>query len=261
MKNSEPQEINQLGKPSKTEYINQIRVFEQQLGYRLMGFNLDALDGLLIAAAVVIIWRLRSVFGQRTGHEGAVKPEFVETPVTKTTLEQPYKKALPKVWEGYAQANSDLAKGLENIQSGDPQFTAIEFLSGAAQALEIILEAIAKGDKKTLQPLLAKPVYDQFAPAIDQESKAGNKRDFKFVRVVSSTLKSAILQRQKATIVVDFSSEIIQATYNNQEILISGNPTEITEIHETWSFERDLNSSDPNWKLSATFDSTDSETR
>ena len=226
-----------------------------------MGFNLDALDGLLVVAAVIIIWRLRSVLGQRSGQDRTIDTKFIEPTVVNATLTQAEKKALPEVWEGYAQANSDLAKGLEDIQVGDPEFTVAEFLSGATQALEIILEAFAKGDKKTLQPLLAKPVYDRFASAIDQEFKAGNKLQFKFVRVVSSMLKSATLQQQKATIVVDFSSEIIQATYNHQETLISGSPTEITEIHETWGFERDVNSSDPNWKVSATLDSTDSETK
>ena len=51
-----------------------------------------------------------------------------------------------------------------------------------------------------------------------------------------------------------FVSELISATYAKDGALIEGDPKLIKEITDVWTFERDLGSRDPNWKLISTED-------
>ena len=49
--------------------------------------------------------------------------------------------------------------GLTQIRLADRRFDLQQFLVGARAAFEMIIEAYAAGDKRTLRPLLADDVY------------------------------------------------------------------------------------------------------
>ena len=51
---------------------------------------------------------------------------------------------------------------------------------------------------------------------------------------------------------MQFVSELISATRNKAGEVIEGDPKQIREITDVWTFERDVGSRDPNWKLVAT---------
>ena len=51
---------------------------------------------------------------------------------------------------------------------------------------------------------------------------------------------------------VKFVSEMISATRNADGEIVDGDPKQIREVTDVWTFERDVSSRDPNWKLSAT---------
>jgi predicted lipid-binding transport protein (Tim44 family) len=57
---------------------------------------------------------------------------------------------------------------------------------------------------------------------------------------------------RKATVTVAFVSEMITATYDKAGEVIDGDPKEIREVTDVWTFERDVTSRNPNWKLVAT---------
>ncbi len=162
----------------------------------------DPLNLVLAAIALMVVWRLRSVLGQRTGTErppidpyaprrpnGAAPVEtgsgkILEFPSSKEEqAKKPEVDAEPKppVWTGYATAASPVAAGFEKLVQADPAFSPREFLEGAKLAYEMIVEAFAKGDKPALKNLLSKEVFDGFSKAIDSRSQAGEKLDFQFV--------------------------------------------------------------------------------
>ena len=51
---------------------------------------------------------------------------------------------------------------------------------------------------------------------------------------------------------MEFVSELISATYDKAGQVIDGDPKEIRQVTDVWTFERDVGSRDPNWKLVAT---------
>jgi predicted lipid-binding transport protein (Tim44 family) len=234
----------------------------------------DPLNLVLAAIALMVVWRLRSVLGQRTGTERPPIDPYapprrtngsapVETGSGKvlefpSSMEESGKKAdadvEPKapIWTGYAKAASQLAADFEKLVQTDPAFQPREFLEGAKLAYEMIVDAFAKGDKPALKNLLSKEVFDGFAKAIDSRSQAGEKLDFQFVGFDKVDFVSVALSGKRASIVIKFASQMISATHDKAGALINGNPREVRDITDIWTFERDVAQKDPNWRVVAT---------
>lgn len=232
------------------------------------GMSFDPLNILLLAVALVVFWRLRSVLGTRTGAEkppfdlfgskrgpaqdpsGTVTrlPETVPVPANDAGDRDPP----PPVWKGFAEDGSPLAAALDRVAENDPSFTPRSFVDGAKLAYEMIIEAFAKGDKPALKNLLSKDVFDGFAGAIDARMGQGQRVESRFVGIDKAKIQQASLNGRKATITMEFVSELISATYDKAGEVIDGDPKEIRQVTDVWTFERDVGSRDPNWKLVAT---------
>lgn len=229
--------------------------------------SFDPLNILLLAVALVVFWRLRSVLGTRTGTEkppfdpfggkrgepdagGNVTrlPEPSSTPTTETNDREPP----PPIWKGYAEEGSDLAAALSGMAGSDPAFTPRSFVDGAKLAYEMIIDAFAKGDKASLKNLLSRDVFDGFARAIDARAAQGQRVDSRFVGIDKAVIQRATLAGRKASITMEFVCELISATYDKAGQVVDGDPKEIRQVTDVWTFERDLGSRDPNWKLVAT---------
>jgi predicted lipid-binding transport protein (Tim44 family) len=216
----------------------------------------DPLNIILLAAAVFVLWRFGSVLGQRTGNEKTgfdpfAKPEPPPVPAERQPAPEKIREQEPAapIWKGFAEEGSSAAQGLEDIAAASPGFTPASFLDGAKIAYEMVLESFAKGDKTALKPLLAREVYDSFSTAIDQRQKAGQKMIMQFVGVKSAKIFDARLEGKKAQVAVDFVGEMISATVDQDDNTIDGDPKLIRDGAERWTFERDVNAKDPNWKL------------
>jgi len=233
--------------------------------------NFDPLNILLLAVALVVFWRLKSVLGTRTGTEKPPVDPF-ETKRTQApkaqdgngtvlrfpqntsapTPEPVEREPAPPVWTGYAEEGSELAAGLQKLAESDPAFTPRSFVEGAKMAYEMIIDGFAKGDKASLKNLLSKEVFDGFARAIDARASQGQRVDSRFVGIDKAVIQQAGVSGRKATITMEFVSEQISATYDKAGQVIDGDPREIRQVTDVWTFERDVGSRDPNWKLVAT---------
>lgn len=222
---------------------------------------MDPLNLVLLVVAAIVAWRLWGVLGTRTGFE---KPPIVLKPISEKpkaeiqdrtvqgeTLQPDVKKP---VWFGYADENSELAKGLESVASRTPDFAPDGFIRGANAAYEIILEAFAKSNKQTLKPLLSKELFENFASAIDDREAKGQNMTFQFVGVKNAVLRRAELNGSRVQLDVDFTAEMISATLDMAATVIEGDAKSIRTVADLWTFERDVTSKDPNWKLVATDD-------
>ncbi len=234
--------------------------------------NLDPLNILLLAVALVVFWRLRSVLGTRTGTEKPPLDPFQSKrseaqkgqDAADTVLRFPQNGSSPTpadserespipVWTGYAEPGSDLATALERIAEADPSFAPRSFVEGAKMAYEMILDGFSKGDKAALKNLLSKEVFEGFASAIDNRQTQGHRVESRFVGINKATIQSAsLVGGKRAMITMSFVSELISATFDKAGDVIDGDPKEIREVTDVWTFERDVTSRNPNWKLVAT---------
>jgi len=224
---------------------------------------------IFLALAVFIFLRLRSVLGQRTGRERPpYDPHFPAReparPATENVVALPNrtpeavapKPAEPVApgerWKGVAEAGSVLATGLDAIVGADANFDPKHFLTGARAAYEMIVNAFAEGDRRTLKNLLSREVYDGFETAITGREKRGETVESRFVSIDNAEVTAAELRGRIAQLTVRFQSKLISATRDKDGNVIDGNAEKVTDVTDVWTFARDLSSRDPNWKLVAT---------
>jgi predicted lipid-binding transport protein (Tim44 family) len=230
-------------------------------------FDLPTL--IVIGLAIVILFRLRSVLGTRTGQERSplqrrseapakagdetvvqMRPRPVETQPDENA-ERQARKAAAEI-EQFANGNEQLAAGLKAIAEVDPTFGPKSFLEGAKAAYEMIVTAFAQGDRKMLRNLLEKDVYDGFERAIAEREAAGHKVDFTFVGLPKVDISEAELDRRNANVTVRFHAEVVSATRDKDGALVEGDGDRVKTISDEWTFARNPRSRDPNWKLVAT---------
>jgi predicted lipid-binding transport protein (Tim44 family) len=243
-----------------------------------MDGRIDVSTLLFLVLAVVIFLKLRSVLGRRTGHEQtryerykaqqeasqrngklAGQDKVVTLPRREREETEVRPVAEPQVRadveervRGMAAGNSGVAQGLVDIVRADASFEPDSFLKGARAAYEIIVTAFAEGNRKTLKGLLSREVYDGFAGAISERESRGEQVDQSFVGIKSADVVEAELKNRTAQVTVKFVSELISATRDRGGEVVSGDPKRIKEVTDIWTFAREVDSRDPNWKLVAT---------
>ena len=155
-------------------------------------------------------------------------------------------------WKGVAEAGTPLAAGLDAIIGADANFDYKHFLTGARAAYEMIVNAFAEGDRRTLKNLLSREVYEGFEAAISEREKRGETVESRFVSIDNAEITAAELRGRTAQLTVRFHSKLVSATRDKNGNVIDGNAEKVTDVTDVWTFARDLSSRDPNWKLVAT---------
>ena len=235
--------------------------------------SFDITTLVFLALAVFVAWKLRSVLGQKTGHEQPPKDPFVrrETPPMRPDQGQapdkrdnvirlpgaandPAAAATPVAerWKDIAPPDSPVSNGIEAIVRQEPDFDPQAFVGGAKSAYETIVTAFARGDRKTLKTLLAKEVYEGFEQAITEREKRGEKAESNFVSIDKADLTAVELKGKAAQVTVAFVSQLISVTRDAQGNIVDGSADQVSEVNDIWTFARQLGSRDPNWLLVAT---------
>ena len=234
----------------------------------------DVTTLLFLALAVFVIWRLRSVLGQKTGTERPPLDPFSrrETPepgrppsppgsdnVVRLPTGAPERPSAaapaapaPDRWAGVAEPGTPVALGLDEIAKVEPTFDAKGFAEGAKSAYEMIVTAFAQGDTKTLKTLLSRDVYDGFERAIQDREKRGEKAETTFVSIDKAEIVAAECRNRVAQVTVRFVSKLITATRDAAGAVIEGNAEAVVDVTDVWTFARPLGTRDPNWQLVAT---------
>ena len=95
-----------------------------------------------------------------------------------------------------------------------------QFLKGAEVAYEQIIISFAKGDKKSLKPLLEKEMFDRFSEVIDERRNKQLKSETTFIGLKSVKILEFKKIENIYKVTVNFVSEIITCVKdkNNQII-------------------------------------------
>ncbi|HEX3348201.1 MAG TPA: Tim44/TimA family putative adaptor protein [Acetobacteraceae bacterium] len=208
----------------------------------------------MIAAFLVL--RLRSILGRRQGFErppdatpnealfraGRVRdPRTTEGPVIDVPAEPVSSRAVP-------DPESPVGATLRRMQQIDPHVDPARFLDGAEAAFRIIVEAYAAGDRVKLQSLLSDDTYRAFEGSIAARETAGETQRTEIKSVHSATIDAADLRGSEALITVRFLSDQVNVTLNREGAPVTGTDA-VTEITDLWTFERELGTRDPAWRL------------
>lgn len=216
------------------------------------------LDIIIFAViALFLVFRLRSVLGRRTGHErpppDRLSPQKSEAPTNDNVVELADRAARPEDAEDADSAtevsDDPLAAGLTQIKIADSNFDPLEFATGARSAFEMVVQAFAEGDLKTLRSLLNDEVYDNFSAAVQQREGADEELETTVIGVKKADIFEARVEGRMAFITLKFLSEQVNVTRDKGGEVIDGDPNRITEITDIWTFARNTRARDPNWTL------------
>ncbi len=228
---------------------------------------------ILAAVAAFFILKLRSVLGKRTGHEK--RPDY--DPFTQAedrkgetgddkVIQLPDRGAgrplsEDEVFEAPREeaealeeeiADSPLAAGITQIRLADRDFDPRQFIAGARGAFEMIIGAFAQADVKTLRPLLANEVYDDFSGAIKEREENKETLETTLIGITSAEIIEAEMQQKTAFVTVKFVSEQVNVTRDVEGRIVDGDPNHVAKVTDIWTFARNTRSRDPNWALVAT---------
>jgi predicted lipid-binding transport protein (Tim44 family) len=197
------------------------------------------LDILILAIiAGIVLLRLRSVLGRRTGHEKTDKSSFnYETPQqaqTEKVIEIKPKGDVPSREDGW--------------------FDKDDFLKGASNAYETIVTNFENGNKEALKPLLSSDVMDSFSSVIDDRNNKNESVEFNFIGIEKSEIVHKDLKKNPMEVSVRFISEMITCIKNSKDEVISGSLNQVQKITDVWTFEKNQKPKGSNWLLAATTD-------
>jgi len=221
--------------------------------------NSQLLDIFLIAmVAGIILFRLYTVLGRRTGHERPPRENYqfsrnpdAAPPADDTAVTVPDRSAARN--EVVSDKPSDpVARGLLDIKLADRNFETEHFVSGARSAYEMIITAFAKGDRAALRPLLNDEVYRAFDHAIAAREAQQETIEFTFVGFKDVKVVEAVLKGRAAEITLAFGAQFISATSDANGAVVEGDAKSVRDVTDVWTFSRDTRARDPNWTLIAT---------
>jgi predicted lipid-binding transport protein (Tim44 family) len=193
-----------------------------------MGDNFGYIDIVLLAiVAGIIILRLRNVLG-KGAEDSAIRAK-------KSVI----------VDARFEDVKSSKVEGNINTK----EFKEDIFLKGAQAAYEMIVNAFASADKKTLKDLTSPEVYKSFAAVLEDRKNKKLLNQFTFIGIKKAKIENIDKKDSFYTVRTSFVSEIISCVKDAVNNIIEGSPDEIQTVNDVWSFSKDLNSDDPTWLL------------
>ncbi len=221
------------------------------------GFPVDLILFAMVAAFLVL--RLRSVLGRRTGFERPPAPEPRSTgfdPRGARTLDGVAEEVRPAAARSGTRhvipdPRTPPGQALGRIAATDRSFDPDRFLDGAEGAFRMVVTAFAAGDRQTLRALLADHTYAGFEQAITAREQAGETQRTEIRAFHELAVENADLRGNTAEVVVRFVTDQVNMTMGRDGEVVTGSDA-ITELTDIWTFQRDVTSADPTWRLTDT---------
>ena len=142
---------------------------------------------------------------------------------------------------------------IDKVLAKIPGFNREKFLTGAERAFEIIISAFSKGDVETLEMLVSKSLLKKFQEIIEKRKDEGITSETDFIGFDDVEITNAKISKSEvAKITVRFVSEQVNILKNKDGEVIEGDENFIQNITDSWTFERALTSTNPNWLLVST---------
>jgi len=193
-----------------------------------MNYSFEYIDIILLAMiAGFIFLRLRGILGKKSGFEDKMSASFAH------------------------DFPSETAKKPLNEKTFDENAKK-DFLTGAKIAYETIITSFSSGNLKGVKQLLDKKVYEQFDEAIKSRNASGQVSETTFIGISSAEIKNHENKKGFLEVTVSFVSEIISCVKDKDNKILSGDPKKIKKVFDTWTFSKDINSTNPNWLLVST---------
>jgi predicted lipid-binding transport protein (Tim44 family) len=184
--------------------------------------------------AAVVLYNLYAVLGRRIGRQPG-----------ETTNPPPAAPADPRAQRPQPPGGDVELTGLAALAARDPGFDPAKFVQGAQAAYQMIVRAFASGDRTTLKGLLSPQVMAGWDRAMTEREAQGRTESAEFQHLPRADIESGEVAGDVARIKVRFLAEFTSRSRTPE----GAETAEERRTAEAWTFERPVNSRDPNWTL------------
>ena len=214
-----------------------------------MGIAVPFVDILIFAIIAIFLGlRLRNILGSRDGYEQSPeemgqRQAMQQMPDNDDVSDEGAKKVVP------IRPTALSGSGISAIKKADPSFQEDQFMQGAASAFAMVLTAFAEGDLSQLRRLLGYDLFNEFSDAI-RERNAENESlslvvdEIEDVQILDGEMADGI-----ASVTVRFVSKQTRRLFDGEGNEIVDDASVNEAVIDVWTFERDTQIADPNWKL------------
>ncbi len=210
-----------------------------------MQLSLPFIDIIIFAIiAIFLVYRLKSILGQNSdGNEQNNKIDINEKNFTNVV----------KLENKHSDINETRTKK-DSIYKDDPTFNEKEFLKGAQNFFEIVINCFVKGDLKEIEKYINEKLIKNFQQVIDERLHEEESLKINIIKMVSIEIKDVKKLKNFWRISVLFESEQIKVLKDKKGKIIDGDHENSILVKDLWTFEKKIQSKDLNWILVETSD-------
>lgn len=205
--------------------------------------------------------RLYHVLGRRTGHEKPVGDNVHRLPTGSYSGPAAEPDAQPFIPPKIPDdVTPEVRLGLEEVIQADRSFNPENFVTSAQTAYQMILHAFWSGDIAPIKNFISDEIFNDLQANIDARTDRGEHIRNQLLQVDNASIVGAQLNGMMAAITLRFDAEIMAATYDSDDQLVSGSTSESIQTHDVWTFSRHVSLPDPTWILVALDEADDNNT-
>ena len=210
-----------------------------------MQFSLPFIDIIIFAIiAIFLVYRLKSILGQNSdGNEQNDKIDIGKKDFTNVV----------KLGKKQFDIN-DTINNKDTIYKDDPTFNKEEFLKGAQNFFEMVIDSFVKGDLKNIEMYIENKLIKNFQLVIDERFQEGETLKINIIKMNSIQIKDVKRLKNFLRVTVLFESEQIKVLKDKKGKIIDGDQKNSITVKDLWTFEKKINSKDLNWILVETSD-------
>ena len=210
-----------------------------------MQLSLPFIDIIIFAIiAIFLVYRLKSILGQNSdGNEQNNKIDIGKKDFTNVV----------KLGNRQSDAN-DKKTNKDSIISEDPTFNEKEFLKGAQNFFEMVIDCFVKGKLKNIEMYIDNKLIKNFQLVIDERLQEEETLDINIIKMISIRIEDVKKLKNFLRVSVFFESEQIKFLKDKKGKIIDGDQKKSILVKDLWTFEKKIQSKDVNWILVETRD-------
>ena len=210
-----------------------------------MQLSLPFIDIIIFAIiAIFLVYRLKSILGQNSdGNKQNNKINIDKKNFTNVV----------KLGNRQSDVN-DKKINEDSIYSEDPTFNEKEFLKGAQNFFEMVIDSFVKGDLKNVEMYIDNKLNKNFQLVIDERLQEKEILDINIIKMISIKIKDVKKLKNFLRVSVLFETEQIKVLKDKKGEIIDGDQKKSILVKDLWTFEKKIPSEDLNWILVETSD-------
>ena len=210
-----------------------------------MQLSLPFIDIIIFAIiAIFLVYRLKNILGQNSdGNEQNNKIDIGKKNFSNVV----------KLGNKQSELNKNKVNK-DTIYKDDPTFNEKEFLKGAKNFFEMVIDSFVKGDLKNIEMYIDDKLIKNFKLVIDERLREEETLKISIVKMITINIKDIKKLKNFLRVSVLYESEQIKVLKDKDGKIIDGDQKNSILVKDLWTFEKNIQSKDLNWILVETSD-------